>query len=229
MLRRRRGGCLSTIIMVTALAIAAFLIYQMVSPGESHGKGNPITSLIDRIRGMGGKSEETVGAGRNTEPKTSPLAELPSRDAIVVELTDEALRGLLQNAADNAFPLTIEKLIISSDATITFMGTMNRQDFIDFVEKSGTVLGSVESFALKLAPKSMDFTVITGVDFDPPTGKVRLDPQKLTVSGLNIPTALVPSALNDKLNTALTDFFASYGHAPVGLALFDGYMKVYFE
>ena len=201
----------------------------MVTPSETHGQ-SPIANMINRFKGTGKNSGGPRGAGRDTgDPDRSPLADVPGRDAIVIELTDEALRGLLQDAADNAFPITIDNLIIASDSTITFMGMMERQAFIDFVEKSGTVLGSIEGLALRLAPASMDFTVKTAVAFDAPAGQLRLEPQKLTIAGVNIPASLVPNSMNDNLSTALTDFFATYGRAPAGISLFDGYMKIYFE
>ena len=65
--------------------------------------------------------------------------------------------------------------------------------------------------------------------YDAAEGTIALEPQDLTVAELSIPTALLPDALVEKLNTALTDFFATYGRTPAGVTLYDGYMRIYFE
>ena len=97
------------------------------------------------------------------------------------------------------------------------------------LEDEGSALGALERMTLQLAPEEIPFSARVGVTYDAAEGTIALEPQELTVAELSIPTALLPDALVEKLNTALTDFFATYGRTPAGVTLYDGYMRIYFE
>lgn len=247
--RRRSGGCLYAVIFFIALAISIALLAVMLSSVRSTEGGTLLTEILDRA-GLGsgrvepgGTLDNPGGAGRedSSSPETpendvqendeegSSISDLPSTDAIRIEITQEKLRELLEAAMEDSFPLTLDEVTISSDSTLAFSGSAERDKFIEMLDSQGSVLSTLERMTLQLAPEEITFDVTVGVSYDAANGTVDLDPQALTVAGLSIPTSLLPGSVVEMVNTALTDFFASYGRTPAGLTLYDGYMRIYFE
>lgn len=241
--RRRPGGCLSTIILTIALAAAAVLVYNMLFPPK-----NGEETLIDQalhLVGIG-KQEEKEDQPDGPEPQTAdqqdteeengeeetstpPIADLPSVDAIRVDITQDKLRELLEEAMQSSFPLTLDEVVIASDATLTFTGSAQRDKFLELAKEQAGGELSAYVMLLQLAPENLEFTCKVGVTYDAGAGQVSLDPQKLTVAGYDVPTNLLPASVTDSLNQALTNFFADYGRKPTGLTLYDGYLSVFFE
>ncbi|MDD6275141.1 MAG: hypothetical protein PUA86_10670 [Clostridiaceae bacterium] len=242
--RRRSGGCLYAVIFFIALILSILLLAVMFSSVKSTDGGTLLTEILERI-GIGNKSEDSSGeksegsgagrpglSGQNSpedETSDSGIADLPSTDAIRIEVTQEKLRELLEAAMEDSFPLTLDEVVISADSTLTFSGRAERDRFLEMLEDEGSALGALERMTLQLAPEEIAFSARVGVTYDAAEGTIALEPQELTVAELSIPTALLPDALVEKLNTALTDFFATYGQTPAGVTLYDGYMRIYFE
>lgn len=242
--RRRSGGCLYAVIFFIALILSVLLLAVMFSSVKSTDGGTLLTEILERI-GIGSKSEDSSdeksggsGAGRpglsgqnspEDETSDSGIAALPSTDAIRIEVTQEKLRELLEAAMEDSFPLTLDEVVISADSTLTFSGRAERDRFLEMLEDEGSALGALERMTLQLAPEEIPFSARVGVTYDAAEGTIALEPQELTVAELSIPTALLPDALVEKLNTTLTDFFATYGRTPAGVTLYDGYMRIYFE
>lgn len=243
--RRRSGGCLYAVIFFIALIISVVLLAVMFSSVKSTDGGTLLTEIMDKI-GIGSGHDDTggsadgagEGAGRGEpsdpdraetgEPDPS-IADLPSTDTIRIEITQEKLRELLESAMEDSFPLTLDEVTISADSTLTFSGSAERDKFIEMLDGQGSALSALERMTLQLAPEEIAFSAKVGVSYDAPNGTVALAPQSLTVAGLSIPTSLLPASVVEMVNTALTDFFASYGRTPAGLTLYDGYMRIYFE
>ena len=83
--------------------------------------------------------------------------------------------------------------------------------------------------ALQLAPEEIAFSVSFLLDYDAAAGTITLDPQTMTVESLDLPVSYLPDAWMSGANRALTDYFASYGRAPAGISVYDGYLHLYFE
>lgn len=242
--RRRSGGCLYAVIFFIALILSILLLAVMFSSVKSTDGGTLLTEILERI-GIESKNEDSSGeksggsgagrpglSGQNSpedETSDSGIASLPSTDAIRIEVTQEKLRELLEAAMEDSFPLTLDEVVISADSTLTFSGRAERDRFLEMLEDEGSALGTLERMTLQLAPEEIAFSARVGVTYDAAEGTIALEPQELTVAELSIPTALLPDALVEKLNTALTDFFATYGRTPAGVTLYDGYMRIYFE
>ncbi|MBS7316512.1 MAG: hypothetical protein KIG74_08975 [Clostridiaceae bacterium] len=242
--RRRSGGCLYAVIFFIALILSILLLAVMFSSVKSTDGGTLLTEILERI-GIESKNEDSSGeksggsgagrpglSGQNSpedETSDSGIAALPSTDAIRIEVTQEKLRELLEAAMEDSFPLTLDEVVISADSTLTFSGRAERDRFLEMLEDEGSALGALERMTLQLAPEEIPFSARVGVTYDAAEGTIALEPQELTVAELSIPTALLPDALVEKLNTALTDFFATYGRTPAGVTLYDGYMRIYFE
>ena len=245
-------------LMVAALALAAILICSMLFPREKgeetlvdqalhavgigqkkdddsaasqtgaasggQSAGHTGSENVKEDNEAGGK-EEDVGSGT----EVPPIAELPSEDAIRVDITQEKLRELLENAMQESFPLTLTALTISSDGTISMKGSAERDKFVELLESQQD--SSLRSYILllQIAPSRVDLSGKVGVSYDTAAEQVSLDPRDLTVAGIGVPTNLLPDSMTNSLNAALTGFFAEYGHAPTALTLHDGYMTVYFE
>lgn len=237
--RRRAGGCLYAVIFFIALAISIVLLAIMLSSVKSTNGGTLFTELLSRI-GINGETAETPehlenpgqelpSTSENAEEDSSGLSELPATDTIRIEITQEKLRDLLEEAMADSFPLTLEEVLISSDSTLTFSGSAERDKFIEMLDGENSELGALERMTLQLAPEELTFHAKVGVSYDTSQATVALEPQSLTVADLSVPITLLPDSVVELVNTALTDFFASYGRTPAGLALYDGYLRIYFE
>ncbi len=212
MKRRYAGGCLSTIIFIVALALAAVLIIAMLSRSD---RGED--SILGRVL-------HTIGIknDRDTEdPETETAVPVPV-------LPKESYTETETGRPDDDTPEP--ELVISSDSTVTVTGSAERDKFIEAVQaQENSGIGSLELMMLKMAPEELEFKAKVAVAYDASVGQVSMTPKSLSVAGITVPTAVLPSSVTDSLNTAMTDFFASYGRQPAGLTLYDGYLVVYFD
>lgn len=178
--------------------------------------------------GSGGNTAGDAGNSGKDSGETSGIGELPSVETIRVEITQEQLRELLEEAMSDRFPLTLEDLLLSSDSTIMLTGSAERDKFIEVLEQNNAV-SRLEIMALRIAPEEIGFRTVVSVSYDASSGQITLAPKELIVANLTLPTAAVPKSLIESLNASLTDFFASYGRKPAGLTVYDGYLSIYFE
>jgi hypothetical protein len=227
---KKPGGCLYGIIFVVALAASVLLITSMLNSVRSSRGNTMLEELYDRIGISGDESDSssgTSGAGRT--PADSGLSELPAAEAIRIEITEDKLRELLQDAMADSFPLTLQSLKISSDSTVSFAGTAERDKFIEMMEQRDSGIDPLQRLALRMAPEQITFAANVTVAYDAASGTVTITPNSMTLAEVDIPVSLLPDGLNEKLNEALTGFFESYGSKPTEVTLYEGYMRVYFE
>ncbi len=234
--RRQSGGCLYAVIFFIALILSVVLLAVMFSSVKSTDGGSLWTELLEKIGISSGDGTDEVdrGAGRVPDEDVQKeddtgLSDLPPVESIRIEITQEKLRELLESAMEDTFPLTLDEVAISSDSTLTFSGSAERDKFIEMLESQNTALGTLERMTLQLAPEEITFRAKVSVSYEAAEGTISLAPQELNVAGLSIPTSFLPDSLVEMVNTSLTDFFASYGRTPAGVTLYDGYIRIYFE
>jgi hypothetical protein len=239
-LRKSRGGCLSAVIFLVVLIACICLIYKMVD-ASSGGRGpDMIDTLLDRL-GYTPKhdADSDDGQSPNLPSASDPVSgddvgstvfgDLPDANVIKVELTQEKLLALLQTELDKSFPITLKSLKITADAQAQVEALLERDAFLEYVEENESALEGVQVLLLKLAPEQIEAAADIALSYSAADGKLRIDPEKLTVQGVSIPVSLIPSALTDSFSLALDSYTEPYGYALSAIEFYDGYMQIYIE
>lgn len=235
-MRRSRGGCLSAVIFLVVLIACICLIYKMVD-SSSGGKGpDMIDTLLDRLgytpkEGKDSDDGEIPDPSIQTpdDPGSTVFGDLPDANVIKIELTQEKLLTLLQKELDQSFPMTLQSLVISQDASAQVEATLERDAFLEYVEANESALEGVQVLLLKLAPEQVEASASIALSYSAAQGKLHIDPQKLSVQDVNIPVSLIPSALTDSFSLALDNYTEQYGYKLSAIEFYDGYMQIYIE
>jgi len=225
---KRKGGCLSVLIFLMVLVLSVLLIAVLFSSVKSTDGGTLLTELLEKV-GFSMSEEPEASVPDEAPQDGDGLTDLVPDDAIRIEITEEKLRELLEDAMAERFPLTLGSLSLRADGTMEVDGRAERDRFLEIMDSAETALGALERMALQLAPEEITFSVSFLLDYDAAAGTITLDPQTMTVERLDLPVSYLPDAWMSGANRALTDYFASYGRAPAGISVYDGYLHLYFE
>ena len=225
---KRKGGCLSVLLFLMVLILSILLIAVLFSSVKSTGGGTLLTEILEKA-GFD-MSDEPEDSASEEEPQYSGgLSDLIPDDTIRIEITQDKLRELLEDAMEDRFPLTLDELTLHAAGTMQISGKAERDRFLEILDSAETALGALERMALQLAPEELSFSVTFALDYDAFAGTIALDPQSMSVESLNLPVSYLPDAWMGGLNHAITDYFASYGRTPAGISVYEGYLHLYFD